>query len=198
MDALNRTFIGIRLPHTLLPKIGEIQQVIRYRAGADVVRWIPNPELQILVMPLGELTLPTLQQIQQIIGPIIASCPPLTLNLEGLIGTPSNLQPRFIGAGITGDVAPLIAVQKQLEARLIPLLRDYQAKPFQPHVDLGRIKIESEQNRTALGRAIKMAQLGNVATFDVPAIELLRNVTSVAGPSLDLVKSYALGVPTTA
>jgi len=59
MDALNRTFIGLRLPLALLPKIAEIQQVIWYRAGADVVRWIPNQELQIAIMALGEVSLQT-------------------------------------------------------------------------------------------------------------------------------------------
>jgi len=129
---------------------------------------------------------------------MIGTFPPLKLSLEGLTGAPSNLQPRFIGTGITGDVAQLTTIHNQLEAKLLPVLRDYQAKPFQPRVDLGRIKIESEQNRTALGRAIKMAQLGTVATFDVPAIELLRNVTTTSGPSLELIKSYSLGIPATA
>jgi len=194
MDALNRTFIGVRLPLSLLPKVAEIQQVIRYRAGADVVRWIPNQELQLTVMALGELSLPIVEQVQRIAGPMFGLFPQLKLNLEGLVGAPSNLQPRFIGAGITGDVAALTTIHNQLEAKLIPILREYQAKPFQPHVDLGRIKIESEQNRTALGRAIKMAQLGQVASFDVPALELMRTVTSAAGPSLELIKSYPLGV----
>src|SRR2546421_11617611 len=198
MDALNRTFIAIRVPLSLLPKIAEVQQTIRYRAGADVVRWIPNPELQIVVMALGEVSLPSLEQIQRIIGPMMGTFPPLKLALEGLVGSPSNLQPRFIAVGVTGDVPALTNIHNQLEAKLLPVLRDHVTKPFQPHVDLGRIKIESEQNRTALGRAIKMAQLGNVASFDVNAIELLRNVTTATGPSLELIKSYSLGVPATA
>lgn len=193
MDALNRTYIGIRLPSSLYPKIAELQTSIRQKGGSDVVRWIPNTELQITVMALGEVSLPNLEQIQRIVGPMFALFRPLCISLEGLVGAPNNLQPRFLSMGVTGDVAELTAIHNQLEAKLLHILRDYAAKPFQPHMDLGRIKIESEQNRTALGRALRMLQIGCLATIEVPALELLRATSSTMGPTLELIQSYRLG-----
>lgn len=157
-----------------------------------MVRWIPPNELQLTIMALGELTAATLQQIQGLAGQIVPAYPRMTLCIEGLGGTPNNIQPRFLWCGVTGGIDALSRLQQALEGRFAPLLRDYQVKPFQPHLDLGRIRIESEQNRTALGRAIKMAQVGVVGDVPVNAIELLRSETTNLGPTLVALASYPL------
>jgi 2'-5' RNA ligase len=72
----------------------------------------------------------------------------------------------------------------------MPLLPNYQAKGFQGHVDLGRIKIESEQNRTALGRAIKMSPTGCIWRQQVTQFELFRSTTTSMGPQLVTDASY--------
>jgi len=192
MDDLNRTFVGIRLPADVQSKLAEVQQVVRHRAGSDVVRFANPHELQLVILALGELTVATLDQVHRTITPLLPQFRPFELTVDGLGGSPSMLQPRFVWAGIGGDVAELTKLHNIIEANLISILRDYHARPFQPHIDLGRMKIESEQNRTALGRAIKMSQVGYVASLNVSSIETFRSTATPAGPTLEPITIYRL------
>jgi 2'-5' RNA ligase len=193
MDTLNRCFIGIRLTPDIQQKLVEVAGVIRHRAGSDLVRWTPQSELQMVVMALGELSIPTVEMVKQTIRPIFTQHPSMALTLEGLGGSPSSMQPRYVWCGVTGDVQQLITLHNALEAKLLPILREYEAKPFVPNLGLGRLKQESEQNRTQLGRAIRMSQVGCVGELMVNQVELLRSAVTASGPSLLPIESFPLG-----
>ena len=193
MEELNRTFIGIRLSPEIQAKLGEVQQALRHKAGSDVARWNQPNMIQLTIMPLGELLIGTFDQVRRSLPGITAQARPFELTVEGVGGSPSNLQPRFIWIGMGGESQNLILLHNSLETVLRPMLRDYQPRPFVPHIDLGRIKIESEQNRTALGRAIRMTPVGCVATLQVSQIELFRSTATSMGPQLISEGTFALG-----
>lgn len=192
MQELNRVSIGFRVPPDVQQKLADAQLALKHKGGGDVVRWVPPSELQLTIMHLGEISLYALEQVKTAIGSSLAVYHQMNLNLEGLAGSPNNLQPRFVWTAVTGDVEELTKIHNHLERLLMHLLREYNAKPFVPHLDLGRIKIESEHNRTALGRAIKMVAMGMIGSFRVDKIELMRAVTTSAGPSLELLQAYPL------
>ncbi|HEY3781688.1 MAG TPA: RNA 2',3'-cyclic phosphodiesterase [Fimbriimonadaceae bacterium] len=190
MEELNRCFVGIRLPQEAQAKLAEVQLAIRHKAGSDVVRWSNTAELQIIVLPLGELLVERVHQVMSLLPNIAAQFRPFEITLEGLGGSPSALQPRFPWVGVGGDAQVLMNLHLALERSLMPLLPNYQAKGFQGHIDLGRIKIESEQNRTALGRAIKMSPTGCIYRMAVTQFDLFRSATSSGGVHLVTEGSY--------
>jgi len=192
MDVLNRAYIGVRLSPSLQQQLVQVQTSLRHRAGSDAVRWIPPAEMLLTIMTLGELSVASLQNIARQLPPILANYATMELCVEGLVGQPNNLQPRFVSCGLTGDVEQLTRMHNELEMRLKPFLQSYESKPFQPLISLGRIKMESEQSRTDLGRAIKMAHLGQVAPLSVSTVELLRIASTGAGPTFMPIESYQL------
>lgn len=193
MQELNRTFVGIRLPGETQQKLAEIQMTIRHKAGSDVVRFNNTAELQLVLIPLGELTVLSFDNVKKALPAVATQFQPFSITIEGLGGTPSNLQPRFVWAGIGGAVDDVIRLHNTLERSLMPMLPGYQAMPFKPHVDLGRMKVESEANRTALGRAIRMAQIGLIAELRVSQFELFRSTATTLGPHLQSEGVYPLG-----
>ena len=193
MEELNRTFIGIRLSQDVQSKLGETQLTLRHKAGSDVLRFNPPATIQIVIIPLGELLVGTFDQVRRTLPNLVSQLRPFQLAVEGLGGTPSNLQPRFVWAGLTGDINQLVALHNTLENGLRPMLPNDQPKPFVPHIDIARIKIESEQNRTTVGRALRMLQIGCLANLNVSQIELFRSTTSAAGPELVSEGTFALG-----
>jgi 2'-5' RNA ligase len=193
MQELTRSFVGIRLPIEAQQKLGDVQTLIRQKAGGDVVRFTNISEIQMVLIALGELNHLSFVNVKKALPEICAQCSPFTVTIEGLGGTPSSLQPRFVWAGVGGDAEAMLRLHAALEKGLMPYLPNYQATAFKPHVDLGRLKTESEPNRTALGRAVRMAQVGAVYEMAVSKIELFRSTVTTQGPHLESEGSFALG-----
>lgn len=192
MDALNRTSIVIRIPVDLQAALTDVQNQIRKRAGADLVRWTPASELVFTIVTLGEIGVGQIAQLGATLGSVVSGFPAMHLSLDGLGGSPNNLQPRFLWVGVGGDLATLETLNQALERAVAPILPHHEVRSLQAHVPIGRIKQESESNRSALGRALRMAQIEHIGAFSVPSIELARMATTSAGPTLVAIQTFPL------
>lgn len=184
MDLLNRCALGIRLPAELQAGLGEAQLQLRRKAGGDLVRWTPVTELVLTVVSLGELNPGQIVQVNQTVKPMIAQCPAMNLSLESLGGSPTNLQPRFVWVGVGGDLETLKKLNAWLEQTLAPMLPDHEIRDYNASVPLGRLKQESEQNRSALGRALRVSAIDRIGEFRANEVELIRYVATGAGITL--------------
>jgi len=192
MDALNRCSIVIRIPAELQAEMAELQLQIRRRAGADLVRWTPSSELVLTLLSLGEIGVGQMAQIAATLPTVVSAHPAFKLQLEGLGGSPNNLQPRVLWVGVAGDVLGLAQLQQAIEHAVVPLVPHQEVRQFQAQVPIGRLKQESEANRSALGRAVRMAQIGGVGSLMVTSVELIRMAATTAGPTIVTVQSFAL------
>ena len=192
LDSLNRCSIGIRIPESLQTQLVEVQTNIRRRAGGDLVRWTPPAELMLTLVALGEISAPQVYQVQSVIGPAIAQFSPIEFTFEGVGGQPSNLQPRFIWIGLGGDTASLERMEQALGHAIGPLIRDHDSKGFRAYVPIGRLKQETEATRSALGRAIRMADVGLIGTHTASQVELVRAASTSMGPTLVTIQAYPL------
>jgi len=190
MDALNRSSLVIRLPADVQTAVGEAQVQIRRKAGADLVRWTPSNELVITLVSLGEIAPSQIAQVMSLTGPIVARYPVPTIVLEGLGGSPSNLQPRFLWIGLQGDIESLSRLDQDLERAVGSVIHAHESRGFQAHLPIGRIKQESESNRSSLGRALRVAGIGNIATFQPTCVELVRASATSMGPTLVTVETF--------
>ena len=164
---------------------------IRRKAATDVCRWNGPNEMLLTLCALGEQQWQTVQRANGVIGPICAKYPPLSLRLEGLIGLPNNNQPRFVSAGVAGDVDVLKNLREELARAVAPMLAQTE-KEFSPQVMLGRLKVESEQARTALGRAVRMSPGESLGEWQASEIQLLRTDATSAGVQYQVIEKFAL------
>lgn len=192
MDILNRTMIGIRLPDELRTKMAEVQKTLRWRAGSEAVRWTPPGEMLILLTALGEIGVGSLARVKVVLEPVFQGYAPLNLTVAGVGGSPTVLQPRFIWAGLGGDLDRLKELHDKVEWVVKPHCPDHEVRPFEPHIALGRLKQQNEADRTALGRAVKIAAVGEIGAFTATQVELLRSVGTTAGPTLVTEAVYQL------
>lgn len=166
---------------------------IRRKAGSDLVRWTPAGELVFTLVSLGEISPSQIAQVCTVLPGIAMRSPMIDLTLEGLGGSPTNLQPRFLWIGVGGDVPALERLHGEVERAIAPFAGGHEARPLQAHVPIGRLKQESESNRSALGRAVRVAGIGSIGAFRAPAIELVRASATSVGPTLVTVQSFAFG-----
>jgi len=191
MGPLVRCFIGIRIPHTLWPKIQETQVQIRKKAATDVCRWSGQNDILLTLCALGEQPWDMVQRAVGAIRPVCDRYAPLNLNLEGLQGIPNNNQPRYVAVQAGGDLDALKRLREEIARAIGPLLPASE-KEFVPNVVLGRLKAESEQGRTALGRAVRMTPPENLGTWTANEVQLLRTDATSTGVQYQVIEKFGL------
>jgi 2'-5' RNA ligase len=194
MGPLVRCFVAIRIPDPFWAKVQETQVAIRRKAANDVCRWNSQNDIMLTLCALGEQQWESVKRASGAIGPVCAKYPALNLGLEGLIGIPNANQPRYVAVGVVGDVDPLRRLREEIARAVGPMLPPSE-KEFVPQVILGRLKTESEQARTALGRAVRMTPPESLGTWQVGEVQILRSDATSAGVAYQVVEKFPLGAP---
>lgn len=166
---------------------------LRRRAGSEAARWTPAHELFITICALGEAPLAQIARVPEAVTPVTRTFSPFQISLGAAGGAPSATQPRTVHINLEGDIQQLIELHKRIEGAIAPIGLNRQVVPLGCHIQLGRLRVESESARSDLGRAIRMAQLGELGTWTVEKIELLRSEVGPAGPTTVDVHSFPLG-----
>lgn len=193
MQSLNRTFLGFRPPQPIIDQIQETLLLVRRKPGVSDVRWNAPSELIITLVPLGELSPNTIARVASVVESVCLASPRMTISVDGFSGLPNLIQPRYLVATLGGDIEWLTNLSARLDSAVGTLIPPRDFRAFQPHITLGRLKTESESNRVALGRAIKLAAVPSMGTIPVDAIELLVSTASTAGIGYSVVNRFPLG-----
>jgi 2'-5' RNA ligase len=164
---------------------------IRRKSASDASRWNGQGDMMINLCTFGDQPWEMVKRATGVIGPICAKYAPLNLKLEGVVGLPSQNQPRIAALAVGGDVDGLKRLREEV-ARALAMLVPASEKEFQPLVILGRLKMESEQARTALGRAVRMTPAEVVCEWSVPEIQLLRSDVSPNGVQYQKLEGFPL------
>jgi 2'-5' RNA ligase len=194
MDAVNRTFVGVRVPGSQFQGINEKLLIIKRKPGVDNIRWNAPSELLLNLCSLGELGGQTILSLKSVLRDVASCTPRLNLEIYGFAGLPNAIQPRYIYAGISGpDAHWLEPLAAQIDQATRPLTPHRDAKPFHAHVLLGRLKTENEQYRVALGRALKLADQPSMGSWQIDNIELLISSASESGIGYTVMELLPLG-----
>lgn len=194
---LVRCYVGFRLPAELGPKLAETQMTIRKKAMSDAMRWNGPGELVFNLCALGEQPWEMVQRATSVLGPICEKYAAPRLVLESLAGIPNATQPRYVNINIGGDTEIVTALQAEL-AKSLFMLMTANEKGFVPQVTLGRLKIESEQARTMLGRALRLIPSEALGEWRPTAVEVMRTVADSTGVHYETVQKFQLAAPVTA
>ena len=193
MDAINRTFIGVRVPPELLPVIDAAVLTLKRKPGVLDMRWNQPSEYLLNLVTLGEISIATMSRVGPLVVQVVSDYNAFSLTLEKLSGLPNMIQPRFAVLQFTGEGAETaIRLATQLDAVTKQVTPPREGKPFQANLVVGRIKTESEQLRVALGRALKMPEAPPFGTWDVSQIELLISTSSTSGVGYKVIESFPL------
>ena len=195
MDAINRTFIGVRVPPELLPAIDLALLHLKRKPGILDMRWNQPSEYLLNLVTLGEISVATMSRVIPLVAQVANDNHCFTMTLEKFVGIPNMIQPRFAMLQLTGEgaeTATRLASQLDMITRSVTPQRE--GKPFQPQLTMGRIKTESEQLRVALGRALKMPEAPPFGTWDVTQLEILISTSSTSGVGYKAIETFPLRV----
>ncbi len=120
----------------------ELARVVRSLQGsewAERVRWVPAANLHLTLLFLGALEPGRARAVADAVGAATSALPPFPYELSGLDALPSKRRARVVVAGIAEQPA-LQALAAGVSQSLVPLGFEPDARPFRPHVTLGRAR----------------------------------------------------------
>jgi RNA 2',3'-cyclic 3'-phosphodiesterase len=132
-----RAFIAI----DLVPEIKEhLLAVVRdLQAARADVRWIGAGGMHLTLKFLGEIDQARAARVKETLAAVASRFRPFPLRLEGTGAFPDERSPRVLWAGCAAG-PELAALQREIEAALEAEGFEREARPFTPHLTLGRVK----------------------------------------------------------
>ena len=176
-----RSFIAIELPAEIKQGLTRLQSRLKAATNCPA-RWVAPDGIHLTLNFLGDVAIPKVNDIKQVMIETCAEFTPFELRLAGLGVFPNLDRPQVVWVGLGGDLDSLIKLQKQLAERLIPLGFRPEKRSFSPHLTLARLREEaSPDERKRLGGVIATTACDIKCVIPVESVNLMRSQLTPAG-----------------
>jgi RNA 2',3'-cyclic 3'-phosphodiesterase len=170
-----RTFIAIDFPEPIQEAIEKQITRLRRALGAERIRWIPVQNMHLTLKFIGNTTISHLDFLKQMIARTADACPPFELQIGGFGSFPNWKRVRILWVGIHAP-ADLPSLQKKLEDGVSRLGYEKEARPFSPHLTIGRVRQGvSPADIQKIGAAAGSMQLGAIGAVRVDSVHLYQS-----------------------
>jgi len=192
-----RLFIAVPLPPPAMRLIGEL--IATLGANDWPVRWIAADTAHLTLQFLGDTPPERAELLRLALAPVVAAHAAFALQTDGLGVFPNPRRPRVLWLGLQGETEHLAALQRDVNALLRRLAFPFDARPFNPHITLGRLRDGADRERdlpAAIERGLTAAagRLDLAAPRPVPVREVLlvRSFLSRQGARHEPIGRYPL------
>jgi 2'-5' RNA ligase len=179
-----RSFIAIELSDEVRAALADLQNRLKAVAPAQVVRWAAPESIHLTLHFLGDVAADNIEKITKLIQLAALPYPPFDLSVGGLGCFPNTRRPRIIWVGVSGQTETLLSLQQSLGEKLKAIGFTPEARPYAPHLTVGRVKDGLPQRQlTQLGQMLEreQSQVGQLATLPVTEISLMKSELKPAG-----------------
>ena len=172
-----RLFVALNLPANV--QDGLWAAAARLREMDLPVKWVRGAGIHLTLKFLGDVADEREGELVAALGGAARGARALSLVLEGFGVFPDFRRPRVVWAGIAPDAA-LEILQHRVEQEFAPLGFPAEARPFRPHVTLGRARRETRP-RDFAGLEAALARLEFAQTAVVSALDLVQSTLRSGG-----------------
>lgn len=178
-----RVFVGIHPSDDALDNLQAVTRDLSRWPGGHAARWVPRDNMHLTAKFLGDVASESLPGVYAAVGRAVAQAPCFVFQIADLGCFPNTRRPNIVWAGVRGELGALRALQQAIEAALEPLGYPREARPYSPHLTIGRVNQRaSPGDVAALGRTI--AAYGPVALGEVRvgSVSVIRSDLRPSGP----------------
>jgi 2'-5' RNA ligase len=178
---LLRAFIAIEIPLPIRQAILEQTESLRRALGPALVRWVPIENMHLTLKFLGDVSPTNLELISQMLTNEAAGCAPFSIQVGGLGSFPTPRRARVIWVGIQAAAA-LESLQRGIDSASARLGYESEARPFSPHLTIGRVKqqIPATGHQT-IRAALEQTQVGALGSAEISAVHLFKSDLQSSG-----------------
>ncbi len=133
-----RLFIAVTIPETVREDIARLLRELDGKLPG--IRWTPAANLHLTLKFLGDVEAARVPEIGRCLDRTAVRHLPLTVRLEGLGRFPPRGRPQVIWAGVEEGRRALTELAGGLDRGLAELGFPPEARPYTPHLTLGRLK----------------------------------------------------------
>ncbi len=174
-----RVFLAIELPQAVQARLAEVQRMLA-EAGADV-KWVHPRHLHLTIRFLGEIDEPQRHAVEQAARRVASQTPPISARVSGVGAFPSMRAPRVVWVGIEEGREGLVRLAERLEEALVQAGVQQEARPFEAHMTLGRVR--SPRRQTELVERITQFAWSSPEPFVADQLTLFQSVLNSSGPT---------------
>jgi 2'-5' RNA ligase len=190
-DDFIRAFIAIHLPPDVLANLERQHRSLRRALPGDGIRWTPPGQIHLTLKFLGDVPGGALDELGETIARGCRGTAPFALQARGLGAFPGAQRPRVLWAGVEGELDVLRQLQERIEQETVRW-REREARAFQPHLTLARIKVLPPGRAAALGKKLAAAA-ADFGQWRVEQVNLMRSHLSATGVTHETLARYPLG-----
>ncbi len=192
MAARMRLFIAIDVPETVRDALVAAQQSLRDRASARL-RWTRPDAMHLTLKFLGDVDAARLPSLARVVAGVAARHHPFGLAVSRLGAFPGGRRLQFVWAGIEGDLNALLALRDALESALGAEGYAVEARPFRPHVTLGRTRDGMRPDEAErISAALPTTTLPDGLGFTVERVVLYRSHLGAGGSRYEVMAAAEL------
>ncbi|MDP2989906.1 MAG: RNA 2',3'-cyclic phosphodiesterase [Kiritimatiellota bacterium] len=178
-----RTFMAVAISEAIRGKLTDIQARLK-QTGADV-GWVAPANIHLTILFLGTVFESQASALAAATDEIASAYQPCTLAVKGIGYFGRAQSPRVIWAGLTGNrltgnLQPLVALQREIAdaAKKTGIYTDN--KPFHPHLTIGRVR--SARNIGALLAVLETWPDTDFGTITIGRVLLMKSDMTPHGP----------------
>ena len=147
-----RVFLAIPL-HGIYRQ--EMENILRpLRREIPGVRWVEPRQVHLTLHFFGPVSAAEIELIHLSSRKVASLFSPLKLRLDRIGGFPSLERPDLVWLGVEEPTGRLLSLQKALQGEVRTLGFKTEARPFQPHVTIGRVKRKSQDLKPLLAKVL--------------------------------------------
>jgi len=187
-----RTFVAVELAPSVAARAGKL--IDELRVSSAQVNWVKTQQMHLTLKFLGDVQDTETPDICRVVADVAKTFEPFEITCRGAGAFPTAEHPRTLWIGIEDGAEELCNLQATLEQSLKDALGfPKEARRFQPHLTIGRVKHEPPSTRGEL-----TALLVKHANFDadlsvIDEVVVFASFLGRSGPSYEALGRADLG-----
>ena len=192
MNQKIRTFVAVETSPAVRGRAAELIDELR-GAGAEV-KWVEPQNLHVTLKFLGDVESGAIHQVCQAVEQAVADAAPFEFEVRGAGAFPDTRRPRTVWLGIGQGGHQIIALNERIEPPLKKLGFPKEARRFQPHLTIGRIR-RGGPGVAELGKLIAEHEDLEIGRTHVGEAIVFSSQLGRSGPTYEALAHAPLGGP---
>jgi len=172
--SLLRTFIAVDVPQIIQKNIQHNVEILRNSIG-DSVRWVPVHNIHLTLKFLGNVSPANVDMLKQMLHAEANSCSAFEFSVGGLGSFPNSKRAHVLFIRIQAP-AELEALQHGIESATTKLGYESDARPFSPHLTIGRVRDHiTATDQQNIRKILEETKIDSLGTARVDSVHLYKS-----------------------
>ena len=160
--------------------------------AASTVAWVKRENLHFTLSFLGELEADGVARAGEAALEAAAALEPFHVTLGGVGAFPTERRARVLWLGLSWGGTPFTKLARRVESALVSRGFNRDARPFTPHLTLGRVRDPKPDWTRALA-GVTPCSGDPAAPFEVRAVSVVKSTLAASGSRYEVIVEAPLG-----